>query len=206
MTTQWNDLSVSINFPADIQCSQPSPEKTRIDLTWEKVDCEKPELEIKWSLPLWDIQTMWHPKAGKNRALLADWDDPLYANLSNGAPVYCFMNQSGRSRLTLALSDAVTRIGHCYGVHEEDATLICRIIVPMDVVRSASSYSLTLMRITEDLPYEETLRRVSRWWETECGLVPMPVPDIARMPLYSTWYSFHQQTIAKDMEIGRAHV
>lgn len=32
----------------------------------------------------------------------------------------------------------------------------------------------------------------SKWWETYSDLKPTEVPSIARQPLYSTWYQFHQ--------------
>ncbi len=200
MTTFWNDLTLSVNFPATIHCEQKTPTQTCMTIRWEQVNCARPMLDIRWSRPLTDLQYVWHPNCAKNRSLRVDWQSPLSASLSNGAPVFCFFNEQGRSRLTVALSDPLTEIQHQYGVHEEDGTLLCCIHVPMDMVRSSSSYTLTLMRITEDMPYEAALQLVSRWWETDCGFTPMPVPDAARLPLYSTWYSFHQNTIADEME------
>ncbi len=37
------------------------------------------------------------------------------------------------------------------------------------------------------------LRDVGQWWESLPGFEPAQVPDTARLPVYSTWYSFHQQ-------------
>lgn len=38
------------------------------------------------------------------------------------------------------------------------------------------------------------------WWEKTMGLVPLGVPDTARYPMYSTWYSFHQEIADRSLE------
>ena len=200
LSLKWRDLTIDVNFFAQIHVDEPEKDVTRIQLSWQQASQEKPRLCIAWERPLKDIQGMWHPSCRKDRSLRADWDDPFISSLFRSAPVFCFYNEDGRSRLTIALSDGLTEIHHHYGVHEEDGTLRLRIEVPMNAVRSSTHYELLLLRDERDCPYEECLRRVSAWWENACGYAPMPVPEVARLPMYSTWYSYHQQITAEKIE------
>ena len=53
---------------------------------------------------------------------------------------------------------------------------------------------------TRPLPYWESLAQVQQWWARQPGYEPAPVPEVARLPMYSTWYSFHQQLTASKVE------
>ena len=68
----------------------------------------------------------------------------------------------------------------------------------MNRMRPLVATKATLGLDTRDLPYYETLSGVSRWWAGLPGHGPAGVPETARLPMYSTWYSFHQ-----DLEPGR---
>src|SRR6266702_3583774 len=38
------------------------------------------------------------------------------------------------------------------------------------------------------------------WWASLPDYQPALVPETARLPMYSTWYSFHQQVMAAQIE------
>jgi len=196
----WQDLVLTANFPAEISCEEISRSETRITLRWEKQPYDAPALCVTWKTALKDIQYEWYPLCGRDRALRTDWDAPIHTSFSTGAPVFCFYNEEGQNRLTIALSEVRLETLHSYGVHEEDGNLLCRLEVPLPMTSSAAQYSVTLLRLREDVRYETALRQVADWWEQHCATSPMPVPEAARQPLYSTWYSFHQQTVAADLE------
>ncbi len=197
---QWQDLSISANIDAQITVSEAEAGKTLIHLSLDKLTADRPAFTISWSMPIVDIQYEWYPRCGKNRSLHVDWFAPEKSRISSGAPVFCFFNAAGRSRFTMALSDVLTEIDSSLGVREEDGTLACEVTVPLDATGHTHEYSIILYRDYEDISFAEALRRVVRWWENDCGMQPMPVPDAARLPLYSAWYSFHQATIAHEIE------
>ncbi len=197
---EWKDLTITSNTDLKITVSEPSPVQTALHFSWTSLPCEKPSVEIGWSMPLDDIQYEWYPTCGMNRSLHVDWYSPEKSRISSSAPVFCFYNTAGRSRFTMALSDVLTEINSSLGVREEDGTLLCSVQIPLDATGLTHEYDITLYRDYEDVSFAEALRRVSRWWETDCGLAPMPVPEAARLPLYSAWYSFHQATIASEIE------
>ena len=41
---------------------------------------------------------------------------------------------------------------------------------------------------------------VASWWADDCGMTPLNVPDNALDPLYSFWYSYHQNVNDADVE------
>lgn len=196
-----NDLTLRASFPAQLTLEKVNADCTRLCAAWNEQDifgCEKPHLEMLWSLPLRDIEYEWFPSCSKNRALHVDWNHPERSRISASAPVFCFYNTEGRNRLTVALSDVLSEIFWKLGVHEEDGTLSCSVTIPIDP--SQKNYTAVLYRNREDIRFAQALRRVSKWWEKDCHLTPMPVPEAAQLPLYSAWYSFHQHTIAHELE------
>ncbi len=199
----WNDLTISTSFESDISVRKIDDIQTQICTSWKKgaaLGCEKPHLELSWSLPLRDIEYEWYPGCGKNRALRVDWNGPIRSRISSGAPVFCFYDTAGYSRMTVALSDVLSEIFWTLGVREEDGTLKCIVRIPLDATDLTHEYHAILYRNHFPMRFAEALRKVSLWWETDCSLFPMPVPDDARLPFYSAWYSFHQHTIAHEIE------
>ena len=140
----WQDLVLTANFPAEISCEEISRSETRITLRWEKQPYDAPALCVTWKTALKDIQYEWYPLCGRDRALRTDWDAPIHTSFSTGAPVFCFYNEEGQNRLTIALSEVRLETLHSYGVHEEDGNLLCRLEVPLPMTSSAAQYSVTL--------------------------------------------------------------
>ena len=196
----FQDLTVSVNFPARITADEIAPGKTRLHFSWDGQPEGNPAAEIRWSMPLNDIQYEWYPNCSMNRSLHVDFYMPEKSRISSSAPVFCFYNTAGRNRFTMALSDVLTEIDMNLGVHEENGELLCKVVIPLDATGLTQEYEVILYRDYDDISFAEALRRVSLWWESDVGLTPMPVPEAARKPLYSAWYSFHQSTIAEEIE------
>lgn len=192
MRLTYRDMTIAAD--AQVTLTELDSLCLQMDCAWEGESV--PTLEITWSMPIADFHYLWHPRCGKDRRLPPDWRCSVYNRVSSGAPVMCFYNLEGQNRMTVSLSDALSETCFSFGVNEESAKMICRISIPMDGHNGA--YSVVLRRDCDPCRYEEALRRVSAWWE---GFYPpMAVPDIARDPLYSTWYSYHQRTIDSELE------
>lgn len=63
-----------------------------------------------------------------------------------------------------------------------------------------NTYELTLRLDKRDVPYWQTLKEVAQWWEKMPAYKANISPDAARLPMYSTWYSFHQKLEPKAVE------
>jgi len=161
---------------------------------------ENPYIRIEWYLPLVDIGYMWHPLCGMDRSLKADWDSDISTMTAKSAPVFCFYNEQGKNRFTFALSEIKKTVHMNAGVHEENGMLRIKAEIPMKECMTGEEYRLSLYMNKADTPYYDTLNGVREWWESACGLKPMKVPEIGKSPMYSTWYSFHQEMSAEEIE------
>jgi alpha-galactosidase len=157
-----------------------------------------PVFRLSWSHPLVSVHGYWHSGAGYDKGLQVDWGKGVYSKATSGAPVGCLYDLEGRNRLTFALSDALNPVTFHAGVHEESGEASCWVRLFDEPIAPLGVYEATLRLDTRDLPYFETLSDVSRWWAGLPGYEPAGVPETARLPMYSTWYSFHQ-----DLEPGR---
>ena len=115
------------------------------------------------------------------------------------APVISFFNEEGQNRGTFALSETLKEVRMSLGVHEEDGTMNCMVVVSLGALDS-DCYELSLLCDDRNVRYEQAIREVGLWWEKDCGLHPASVPESAREPMYSFWYSYHQQFTDEEIE------
>ena len=59
---------------------------------------------------------------------------------------------------------------------------------------------ITLYTDTRPIPIRRAVEGVASWWAENCGMTPLRAPDDASDPLYSFWYSYHQNVTAADVE------
>lgn len=157
-----------------------------------------PVFRLVWTHPIVDVHGYWHPRAGPDKGLAVSWTPGWHSKATSSAPVGCLYSLAGRNRLTLALSDALNTVSVKAGVEEETAELLCSVSIFEEPTAPLASYEATLRLDTRDVPYHEAISDVGRWWAGLPGYEPAPVPETARLPMYSTWYSFHQ-----DLDPGR---
>lgn len=157
-----------------------------------------PVFRLSWSQPLVSVHGFWHSGAGYDKGLRVDWGKGAYSKATSGAPVGCLYDLKGRNRLTFALSDALNPVTFHAGVHEESGETSCWVRLFDEPLAPLGLYEATLRLDTRDLPYHAALSDVSHWWAGLPGYEPAGVPETARLPMYSTWYSFHQ-----DLDPGR---
>lgn len=201
---EYTAIRAAATLPAEIKQTQ-SQEGARtlytFCVTWRPEDAVRagqPLFTLELSRPLRDIQYQWHTGCGTDRALRPDWGCTLHSKISSQAPIHVFYNDAGRNRLTVALSDCTTRIERHFGTVEENGELSLKVMIPLDGTGETDSYQVALWLDETDCRYEEAIAAVSRWWEEKYP--PMNVPAAAKMPMYSFWYSFHQEVYEQEVE------
>ena len=151
------------------------------------------KIVIGWQMPVVDICTRWSPLDASHE-LGPNWAPRrTESRLAGGMPLHGLFSRAGRNRLTVALSDAAAPTAIFSGVIEENACLTCGVELFTIPAAPLTDYTVTLRLDGRDVPYYDALYDAARWWETDCGYTPAPVPDAARMPVNSLWYSYHQQ-------------
>ncbi len=136
------------------------------------------------------IAGVWSPGSGLRRNLTGDWISASQINLSHSAPVLCFFDYNGQNRLTIALSEVSRDILSIAGIHEETGELYIDLLLSLSSI--ADSHLLSCRVDCRSLPFHSAVQDISKWWDTLLPDAPMPVPESSRLPMYSTWYSYHQ--------------
>lgn len=140
--------------------------------------------------PALGIAGVWKPDSGFRKNLTGDWSIPQHVNLSHSAPVICFFDYTGQNRLTVAFSEVSRDISYIAGIHEETGDIHIDLI--LTVPRPMENCRFSCRVDCRCLPFHKVIHEVSEWWDALLPDAPMPVPECARLPMYSTWYSYHQ--------------
>ncbi len=122
------------------------------------------------------------------------------AGAAQNAPVYCMFNYAGVNRMTFALADAINTSELSAQHAEETARLTCRIELFLDPAPPLTEYRTVVRFDTRPIRYEDALGAVSDWWAAMPEYAPAPVPEHARLPMYSTWYSYHLDIAPEAIE------
>ena len=203
-----NDVEVlaSAELPVSYtcqECSQYDAKVLQFHFHWEEEARKKaaaPMLEFRWSMPIVSLHFMWHPACGAARKLKIDWMRDMSTMTAVSAPMMSFYSEDGINACTIALSETQKEVLWNVGVHEEDGTMLCRVKIPLDTFSGREDYTVSLYRDLCPVRYETAIGHVGQWWEQDCGITPLAVPEIGRLPMYSTWYSHHQNITDKKIE------
>ena len=157
-----------------------------------------PRFTLKWSLPSQDIAGQWATGRQLNKTLRPDWSGGrLQASMfAREAPVSCLYGSDDRNVLTFAVSDALDTVLVGSGIREEDGRIYNEVTFFSEPHPSLSAWSAELRLDRRTVPYGTALRGVSDWWAAQPGYAPASVPEPARLPVYSTWYNYHQSVDA----------
>ena len=101
--------------------------------------------------------------------------------------------------MAVALSDAKTPTALCSGESEENATIEWEIKFFTIPIAPMKEYTATVRIDTRDIPYYDAIYDIASWWEEECGYMPAYVPEHAKLPMNSLWYSYHQALDVEDI-------
>ena len=151
---------------------------------------QKLQLTINWQIPNIGIHSTWSPTNYKNKEIVPDWGSFETSCAMSSAPVFSDVSYDDKNKQTIACSDAKNTVQMHTGVIEENGELDC--VVKIHVDYSVSHYEVDIRIDSRNIPFYEAIHDVRTWWETYDGYMPAKVPELAYFPVYSTWYSFHQ--------------
>jgi len=163
-----------------------------------------PPLEVTWQFPAIDLAGVW----------VSDFTKPNFDHQGVGiesrgvlrAPLVMLLGPDDGNRMTVALSDALRTVKMNCGIKEEDVNMHASVKLFSDRQPPLKDYRITVRIDTRPQPYYQVLRDTARWWAAQDGYQPAPMTDAARVPIYSTWYNYHQsvdpETIIKECRLG----
>jgi len=159
-----------------------------------------PRFSIHTEIPCVDMHATWTVEQEGNRQLKPVWLGKVEAMATSRAPVICVHNAADRNRITFACGDTVEPIELVAGVREEDAALPCTVRFFTKPHAPIRSYEAEVMIDRRDVPYWRAIAEVADWWAEDDRNRPCRVPEAARLPVYSTWYSYHQVFTDRELE------
>lgn len=168
-------------------------------------DINKP-IRIKWKFPANDMHTLW--TINFTGSIGPHWDfegeegnDNVEATSSATieAPITALIGNDNSNSYTFAASDALNSLGLSSGVKEEDGFIYNELAIDKNAFTNRDSYTIQLRVDKRKIPYWEVLKDVSEWWASLENYIPLDVPEIAKLPMYSTWYSFHQNLVVEEV-------
>jgi alpha-galactosidase len=151
---------------------------------------------LRFNFPSVDVSGFWNPTyADKSNY----WRSAFSSKASTWAPIFTLYNNRSQNRITYALSDALNKIEFWNYIKEEDVNFHPAIRLFSERMPKTKEYEIELRIDTRQKPYYESIAEVSDWWASKPEYTPLNVPDIAKRPMYSTWYSYHQSITAEEI-------
>lgn len=152
---------------------------------------------IQFKFPSIDINGFWNPKIGIDKVNY--YYSGFSAKASRNAPVLSFYNNSLNNRVTIALSDAINKSEFESYLKEEDVHFYPIVKLFEERMPKTTFYEVTIRIDTRMLPYHKVIDDVASWWAKDARYKPLNVPDAAKRPMYSTWYSYHQSISSAEI-------
>ncbi len=165
----------------------------KVDMTTAKEQIPE-SFSVNWKISAADCAFTWNPSMGDIHGLYFEWGlKTVKSRLASWMPEQQIISRTGKNKLTIAVSDVDTPIEIGTGVCEEDATIVCKATFFTLPSSPRKHYSAVIRLDMRNIDYYDSIYDVSDWWKNECGYTPAFVPEAAREPMDSLWYSFHQR-------------
>ncbi|UZO81441.1 alpha-galactosidase [Aquimarina sp. ERC-38] len=157
-------------------------------------------ITLRWKIPAINVKGVWKPTTDFSKRIMDDWElDHLESRISVDAPVISVFGHKDENTITFACSDAIntTQLNALY--REEDNHIYCHISLFVERHPTIKEYTTQLYIDQNKQHFSKSLTAVSKWWETFEQLAPIHTPQLAKVPVYSTWYQFHQKLDAQEL-------
>ncbi len=156
-------------------------------------------IKLVWKIPAINVKGTWMSNYESDRRIYAEFDAErmLISRTAYETPVICLYGHNDNNIHTFACSDAINTLSLGAGLREEDGWIYCNVIIFKENVPDFTEYEFSILLDYRDQRYEHSLTKVSNWWASIYE--SMFVPEIAKLPMYSTWYSYHQAITTKDL-------
>ena len=167
-------------------------EITYLDLNL-KLNNEIPEKTIlSCKVPATNALAIWS-SFDRVHTLRPDWGmNEINSRLASGMPIQLLFGFDGNNRMCVSVSDVDTPIKIRMGYIEETAEVICEVEFFALQTNKKSEYNATIRFDFRNIKYFDSIYDTVNWWENECGYKSAFVPEYAKLPMDSLWYSFHQ--------------
>ncbi len=195
-----------------LSCDRPSgwrfsltPEKAedgadvlRIAMTAERPE-EPPVFTVAWFTSQHDTHHIWTSET-PHYGFQYPPHLTAQSELSFWMPLYAFFDENDENRMTVAASESCRRVVFEAPFDEVTMRFYCSFTYFTVPEAPIAAYETCIRFDARPDFYAERIAAASEWMCRAAGISPQPSPDCAFDPLYSTWYTFHQQVSAELVE------
>lgn len=158
-----------------------------------------PRFTVSFDVPQLDAIHKWTSEVTDPR-MPPNWRCTTESRLCKGLPLVDVLNGNDRSRLCVAVSEAKRTVRMSAGLREED----CRIVWKLDFFTESeaplSAYEVRIRVDSRNVFFGDAIADGVSWIECRSSGHPVEPPESAFDPIYSSWYSFHQNVFDRDIE------
>ncbi|MGN0846084.1 MAG: glycoside hydrolase family 36 protein [Kiritimatiellia bacterium] len=158
-----------------------------------------PRFSVSFDFDQVDAHHKWTTRT-ESVTLPPNWNCRTGSRLCDGMPLVAFLNDNDRNRATICCSEAKRVLGIEAGLREEDCRLVWKIDFFDEAEAPLAAYRAQIRFDRRDVFFGDAIAAGARWIAETAGLKPAPAPEAAFEPLYSSWYSFHQNVHDADIE------
>lgn len=168
---------------------------------WNKIVADSDaSIEFSWSVPQNGLLYTWTQNSVLDHFLPTNYSAYNYSMISYNSPCTVLFNGKSEHKYSWALDECSKLVYFRSGVNEWDGSVCFYVKIPLKQFADCYSTTLKLRIDTETKSFSNGLADISKWWEGTLKQPPLSVPDLAKEPLYSFWYSYHRSFNAEIVE------
>jgi len=156
-----------------------------------------PVFSLNWTISQRDIHHVW--SSGSTHYGIP-WNQPVMSEISSELPLVAFLDAKELNRFTFAASESCRRVVFRSPVSEKGMNFACSFTYFTVSEAPLATYETSVRLDGREGFYGAAIGAASDWMSEAAGLVPLAAPESAFDPLYSTWYTFHQDVTAELVE------
>ncbi|MEM6767728.1 MAG: glycoside hydrolase family 36 protein [Bacteroidota bacterium] len=154
--------------------------------------CTDTPLAVSWKVKAIGVKGSWAANNILDKRFRPDWEGPqLTSTISTDAPILCLFGHTDENIHTFGCADTVNEIKLESGLREEDNHFYCSLHF-FTATKTEGDYQTKIYINSASVNFGDSIKATADWILQTGEYSTAPVPDLARQPLYSTWYSFHQ--------------
>ena len=188
----------SSNGDHDIELEAVCGEDHIIEITANFPNENLRECSFEWSVPLNKIACRFFPSLEMNRSIPPDWASPVWFEYTDFMPLMALPDHENRNQLTIVARELTGRIGIKAGVCEENASVKCGVYIEFVPSPEEKKRKVSLRLDFRNIFWADAVRSAALWMRENAEKTPIPASALE--PVYSTWYSFHQNLSAPLIE------
>lgn len=170
-----------------------------VEIVRVRMSAAKPEVpprfDVEVRFPAVDIPHLWKPEYSYD-GVRPNWTSgdcrPSETSYAWWTPVYCLHNATDQNRFTFATSECVRKVGFRAAITEETLMAFLRFGFFREREAPLKSYETAIRLDRRNVFYGDAIREATDWILASREETPCLSPTDAFAPLYSSWYSFHQ--------------